>query len=81
MKSCQVLVGERLYPVIAAVSASHTILELGDQKTVEVGEVATLVGPDRPEITPNAVAERAGLSVYDILMHLSALLPARIRET
>ncbi len=81
VKGCQVLVGERLYPVIAAVSASHTILELGDQKTVEVGEVATLVGPDRPEITPNAVAERAGLSVYDILMHLSALLPARIRET
>ncbi len=77
VKGCQVLVGEKLYPVIAAVSASHTIIELGDEKTVEVGDVATLVGPDRPEITPNAVAERAEVSVYDVLMHLSALLPKR----
>ncbi len=77
VKGCQVLVGEKLYPVIAAVSASHTIIELGDEKSVEVGDVATLVGPDRPEITPNGVAERAGVSVYDILMHLSALLPKR----
>lgn len=81
VKGCQVLIGERLYPVIAAVSASHTIVELGDQKTVEVGEAATLVGPERPEIAPNAVAEHAGVSVYDVLMHLSALLPKRILET
>jgi len=75
VKGCRVLIRDRLYPVIAAVSASHTIVELGDEKTVEVGDEATLVGPDRPEITPNGVAQRAGVSVYDILMHLSALLP------
>jgi alanine racemase len=73
-----VLIGERLYPVIAEVSASHTIVELGDAKTVEVGDEATLVGPDRPEITPNEVARRAGVSVYDVLMHLSALLPKKL---
>jgi alanine racemase len=77
-KGCQVLIGERLYPVIAEVSASHTIVELGDAKTVEVGDEATLVGPDRPEITPNEVARRAGVSVYDVLMHLSALLPKKL---
>ncbi|MBI2074127.1 MAG: alanine racemase [Gemmatimonadetes bacterium] len=75
---CQVLIRNRLYPVIAAVSASHTIVEVGDLQTVEVGDEATLVGPDRPEITPNAVAQRAGVSVYDVLMHLSALLPKRV---
>ena len=80
VKGCQVLIGERLYPVIAAVSASHTIVEVGDQQTVEVGDEATLVGPDRPEITPNGVAQRAGVSVYDILMHLSALLPKRVTQ-
>lgn len=80
VKGCQVLIGERLYPVIAAVSASHTIVEVGDQQAVRVGDEATLVGPDRPEITPNGVAERAGVSVYDILMHLSALLPKRVVE-
>jgi len=33
------------------------------------------VGPDDPEIHPNAVATRTGRSVYDILMHLNAGLP------
>ncbi len=77
VKGCQVLIGDRLYPVIGAVSASHTIVEVGDQQTVQVGDAATLVGPDRPEIHPNTVAERAGISVYDVLMHLSARLPVR----
>jgi alanine racemase len=77
-KGCQVLIRDRLYPVIAEVSASHTTVELGEEKTVEVGDEATLVGPDRSEITPNEVAKRAGISVYDVLMHLSALLPKRL---
>jgi alanine racemase len=75
VNGCQILIGDRLYPVIGAVSASHTIVEVGDVKTVEVGDAATLVGPDRAEIHPNTVAERAGISVYDVLMHLSARLP------
>lgn len=78
VKGCQVLVRDRLYPVIAAVSASHTILELGDTRTVEVGDEATLLGPDHAEITPNAVAAKAGISVYDVLMHLSGLLPKMV---
>lgn len=78
VKGCQVLIRDRLYPVIAAVSASHSIVEVGDERTVDVGDHATLVGPDRPEITPNGAAQRAGVSVYDILMHLSALLPKRV---
>ena len=75
VRGCQVLISGRLYPVIGAVSASHTIVELGAERRVEVGDVATLVGPDDPAIMPNAVAARAGVSVYDILMHLSAELP------
>jgi alanine racemase len=77
VKGCEVLLRDRLYRVIGAVSASHCIVELGTEKTVEVGDVATLVGPDRAEILPNTVAERAGVSVYDILMHLSPLLPKK----
>lgn len=56
-----VLVGETLYPVIAEVSSNHTILEIGRHKTVEVGDIATLVGPDRAEITPDTVARNSGL--------------------
>ena len=75
---CRVLVGARTYPVIGAVSASHTILEIGDEPTVEVGDEAMLIGPDHPEIHPNEIAERAGISVYDVLMHLGARLPRRL---
>ncbi len=77
VNGCEVLIGTRLYRVIGAVSASHTIVEVGEARTVEVGAVATLVGPDDAAILPNTVAERAGVSVYDVLMHLSARLPKR----
>jgi alanine racemase len=72
---CEVLIGATAYPVIGAVSASHTIVELGEERRIEVGDVATLIGPDHEAIHPNTISERAGVSVYDVLMHLSAALP------
>ena len=74
VKGARVLIGDRLYPVIGAVSASHSIVEVGDQETVHIGDVATYLGPDRPEIHPNEVARVTG-SVYDLLMHLNPSLP------
>lgn len=74
VKGARVLVGNRLYPVIGAVSASHSILEVGDEETVHIGDIATYLGPDRPEIHPNEVARVTG-SVYDLLMHLNPALP------
>jgi alanine racemase len=71
----RILIGERTYPVIGFVSASHCIVEIGTGKTVEPGEVATLIGPDHPDIHPNEIATRTGRSVYDILMHLNPLFP------
>ena len=83
VEGCRVLIGKRTHPVIGAVSASHTIVEVGPagpegtDPPVRVGDVATLVGPDHPDIHPNEVATRAGISVYDVLMHLGARLPVR----
>ena len=74
VKGAKVLVGERLYPVIGAVSASHSIIEVGDDESVRIGDIATFLGPDRPEIHPNEVARVTG-SVYDLLMHLNPSLP------
>ena len=74
VKGAKVLVGDRLYPVIGAVSASHSIIEVGDEELVRIGDVATFLGPDRPEIHPNEVARVTG-SVYDLLMHLNPALP------
>ena len=76
--NAMVLVGDRLYPVIAVVSSNHTIIEVGDDKTVDVGDVATLVGPDRDEITPISVARRTGLQRdYWTMTKLNALLERR----
>lgn len=74
VKGARVLVGDRLYPVIGAVSASHSIIEVGDTEAVHIGDIATYLGPDRPEIHPNEVARVTG-SVYDLLMHLNPALP------
>ena len=69
---------DRLYPVVAVVSSAHTILEIGDEKTVEIGDVATLIGPDDPAITPHAVAEKTGVRFLMLITKLNARLPRRI---
>ena len=71
----RVLIGPKTYPVIGAVSASHTIVELGPDSSVAVGDVATLLGPDVPEIDPNWLSAKTGVSIYDIFMHLNPMLP------
>ncbi len=73
-KGASVRINNRLYPVIASVSASHTIVEIGAEQTVKAGDVATMfdwVNGSRPE----DVATACGASVYDLLMHLNPLLP------
>jgi alanine racemase len=77
VEGCRILVGDRTYPVIGAVSASHCIIEVGPERTVAQGDVATLLGPDHPDIHPSEVSEITGRSVYDVLMHLSPGLPKR----
>jgi alanine racemase len=76
-KGARVRIGERLYPVIASVSASHTLVEIGVERRVEIGDVATLwdwQAGSRPE----DVGAACGASVYDLTMHLNPLLPRRI---
>lgn len=74
VKGAKVLVGDKLYPVIGAVSASHSIIEVGTEEAVRIGDIATYLGPDRLEVHPNEVARVTG-SVYDLLMHLNPALP------
>jgi len=71
----RVLIRNHTYPVIGAVSASHCIVELGDHSPVDVGDIATILGPDHPDIEPDRVAEVTGASVYDLFMHLNPTLP------
>jgi alanine racemase len=71
----KVLINGDTYPVIGAVSASHTIVEVGEERRVDIGDVATLLGPGHEVIHPNNIAAATATSVYDRLMHLNPLLP------
>jgi alanine racemase len=76
-KGAKARIGERLYPVIASVSASHTILDIGRDPTVQVGDVATLFDWEEGS-RPEDVAAACGASVYDLTMHLGAHLARRV---
>ncbi len=75
VKGCEALIGGRLCPVVGTVTASHTVVVLGDEPTARVGDVATLMGPDHPAIHPDTVARRSGTSEYGAYFRLSPLLP------
>ena len=68
--------GSELYPVIASVSASHCIVEIGSEEKVKIGDVATFFDA-QPGSRPEDVSEACGASVYDLTMHLNPLLPRR----
>lgn len=76
-KGGRVRINGRMYPVIASVSASHTLLEIGDTPAVKAGDVATLFDWEDGS-RPEDVAAATGASVYDLTMHLSPLLPRTI---
>ena len=76
-KGAKVRIGAGLYPVIASVSASHTLLEIGPEPAVHVGDVATLFDWNDGS-RPEDVALACGASVYDLTMHLGGLLPRRV---
>jgi alanine racemase len=76
-KGGRVRIGEVLYPIVASVSASHTIVEIGDDRRVEIGDEATIF--DWTEGSrPEDLAAACGTSVYDLAMHLNPTLPRRI---
>jgi alanine racemase len=59
--------------VVASVSASHTIVELGQERFAGIGDVATLFDWEEGS-RPEDVSRTCGASVYDLLMHLNPLL-------
>jgi alanine racemase len=76
-KGARVRIGEKLYPVIAAVSASHSIVELGPRTDVKAGDMAVLFDWQEGS-RPEDVSAACEASVYDLTMHLNPLLPRRV---
>ena len=76
-KGGQVRIGGRMYPLIGSVSASHSIVEIGAEPRVAVGDVASFFDADEGS-RPEDLAAACGSSVYDLTMHLNPLLPRRV---
>lgn len=72
----RVRINNDLYPVIA-VSASHSIIEIGPSQRIRIGDPVTFFDWQEGS-RPEDVAAACGTSVYDHLMHLGALLPRRV---
>jgi alanine racemase len=76
-KGGRVRIGGALYPIVASVSASHSIVEIGPEPRVRIGDEATLF--DWTEGSrPEDLAAACGASVYDLTMHLNPLLPRKV---
>ena len=79
-KGGRVRINGQLFPIVATVSASHCIVELGPEPRARIGDVATLFDWEDGS-RPEDLAAGFGGSVYDLLMHLGPLLPRRILTT
>jgi len=76
-KGGRVRIGEAMYPIVASVSASHAIVEIGSEPRVAVGDVASIFDA-RTGSRPEDLAASCSSSVYDLTMHLHADLPRRV---
>ena len=76
-KGGRVRIGGRLFPLVATVSASHCIALLGKEPLARIGDIATIFDWEDGS-RPEDLAAGFDGSVYDLLMHLSPLLPRRI---
>lgn len=73
----RVRIGADLYPIVASVSASHSIVEIGNEPKVSIGDIATVFDAEAGS-RPEDLAAASKSSVYDLLMHLHADLPRRV---
>ena len=73
----RVRINGALYPIVATVSASHCIVEIGAEQRVRIGDEATIFDWQEGS-RPEDVNEACKASVYDLTMHLNPLLPRRI---
>ncbi|MGQ0648206.1 MAG: alanine racemase [Gemmatimonadaceae bacterium] len=76
---CKVLIGGQLYPVVpGGVASAHTLVDVGLDAPVTVGDTVTLIGPDAPDILPLEVGARTEVGFFFLRTRLSALLPRKV---
>ena len=71
-----VRIGNKKFPMLKAVTANHSMADLGDDRDVQVGDEAVLIdSAPGSGLTADVLAAQCGLSDYRILIGLSPLLP------
>ncbi len=76
-KGGRVRIGDVLYPIVASISASHSIVEIGNEPRVAIGDVATIFDAQAGS-RPEDLAASCDRSVYDLTMHLHGDPPRRV---
>ncbi|MDH3735308.1 MAG: hypothetical protein OEU54_17385 [Gemmatimonadota bacterium] len=56
-------------------NSAHAIIEVGEEKTIEVGDLVTLIGPDHPAILQHEVAGRADTGFLAMIQGMNPRLP------
>ena len=76
-----VLIGGRAFPVLPAVTSNHVMIDLGDDRTVRVGDAVTLIEDRRgSEAAADALAVASGGSDYKFLIGLNPQIPRIFQE-
>jgi len=69
------------YPVMAAVTSNHIMVDLGDDKDIKVGEDVTLIDNRIDSgLTADVLEAQSGVSDYKILIGLNPQLPRKYQE-
>lgn len=71
-----VSIKNKTFPVLAAVTSNHIMVDLNNDPEVQVGDEVKLIDPDaKSGLTADVLADLAGISDYKLLIGLSAFLP------
>jgi alanine racemase len=71
-----VSIRNKTFPVLAAVTSNHVMVDLNNDPDVQVGDDVTIIDPQTNSgLTADALADLGGISDYKLLIGLSAILP------
>lgn len=73
----RICINDTLYPIVASISASHCIVELGAEQRASIGDFATIFDSGKGS-RPEDFGGACSTSVYDLTMHLNPLLPRKL---
>jgi alanine racemase len=77
----EVLIRGTRFPVVGTICMDHFMVDLGERKDVEEGDLVTLVGSDGAEqITAWDLAEKLQTIPYEVTCMISARVPRHYRE-